>query len=669
MPYLDWNQRVFDRVFNADRKDRMTTVYVDEDIIHEWATEMGLGTVNSADSVKLFVDDCLRELGREPANIADYCDGAARAWANRGLKEVPLFMGMLGLLVLASGWGEGAGNLFYGRYWALTGSDKTGMIPRISDLQKVWRQLETFSYRNRYELGIYKVRTLAPAKVNVGVIVAQGVLRREDEKILKDIFYDEGSDANVEYADQHIRSWLDKHRGKLSSRAQRALDSVDNADYLVGRVREELEEWDGEPADSSNLMGRSRSFRRNAYLCLNRGMDGVPYAVVRLDFAGRSGDPESVTFAQEVVRYSAYSNGDAISTPLESVHVVSVDSTGPKPLADTLKLIIPADFQRFIGGEFKSEIPGNSYKYSIGAGVIRVFVDGAAYGVAGHVETFGLKPGYGHIVMYKDSEVADTVKAWCQKHADAHIDIRSLVPGFFTSSPFWKVYVIRANVPACEGARCDALKYEVRPLARFAGGLKLYRRGNKYLATMPPFVKLVSVHPVVCSINDGEEFLLDGPTFDLQGKIAVGASTLLFKEQVADGQESELNILLLDGAEWAKDSEGTTHTLVTPQQPTTDSFRGVLGCWKAAYSTEADADAFSEINPSWQHVDKGFFIPCVASETLRARIKIMADIQHKSFNIGKYAKWRALIDAGRLHPAFADQGTQKLWESFVLKSR
>jgi hypothetical protein len=647
----------------------MTTVYVDEDIIHEWATEMGLGTVNAADSLKLFVDDCLRELGRDPANIADYCDGAARAWANRGLKEVPLFMGMLGLLVLASGWGEGVGNLYYGRYWALTGSDKTGMIPRISDLQKVWRQLETFSSRNRYELGIYKVRTLAPAKVNVGVIVAQGVLRREDEKILKDVFYDEGADANVEYTDQHIRSWLDKHRGKLSSRAQRALDSAENADYLVGRVREELEEWDGEPADSSNLMGRSRSFRRNAYLCLNRGKEGVPYAVVRLDFAGRSGDPESVTFALEEIRYSAHSNGDAISTPLESVPVVSVDSTGPKPVPETLKLISPSDFQKFIGGEFKSEIPGNSYRYTIGSGAIRVFVDGAAYGVAGFVETFGLKPGYAHIVMYKDAEVVDAVKAWCQKYADTRTDMRSLIPSYFASSPFWKVYVIRPNVPACEGSRSDVLKYEVRPLARFAGGLKLYRRGNKYLATMPPLVKLFSTHPVVCSINDGEEFLLDGPTFDLQGKIAVGASKLIFKEQVADGQESELNILLIEGAEWAKDSEGTTHTSDAPQQPITDSFRGILGCWKAAYSTEADAEAWSEINPSWQHLDNGYFIPCVAPDTLRARIKIMADIQHKSFNIGKHAKWRALIDAGRLHPAFADQGTRKLWENFVFKSR
>ena len=83
MTYLDWNQRVFDRVFNADRKDRMTTVYVDEDIIHEWAMEMGLDTANPEVSVKIFVDDCLRELGGKPANIAEYCDRVSRAWANR----------------------------------------------------------------------------------------------------------------------------------------------------------------------------------------------------------------------------------------------------------------------------------------------------------------------------------------------------------------------------------------------------------------------------------------------------------------------------------------------------------------------------------------------------------------------------------------------------------
>ncbi len=667
MAYLDWNQRVFDRVFNADRKDRMTTVYVDEDIIHEWATESGLDTANPEVSVKIFVDDCLRELGGNPANIAGYCDRASRAWANRGLKDVPNFMGMLGLLVLASGWGEGSGHLYYGRYWTLTGSDREGMIPGIADLQNVWRQLEVFSSRKKYELGVYKVRTLAPAKVNVGVIVAQGVLRREDEKILKDIFYDEGADANVEYTDQHIRSWLDKHRAKLSSRAQRALDSVDNADYLIGRVREELEEWDGEPADSSNLMGRSRSFRRNAYLCFNRGKDGVPYAVVRLDFAGRSGDPESVMFGQEALRYSAYSNGDAISTPLESVPVVSVDSTGPRPVAEPLKLTIPADFQKFIGGEFKSEIPGNSYRYSVGSGPIRVFVDGAAYGVSGHVETFGLKPGYAHIVMYKEGEVIDAVKAWCQLHADARTDVRSLVPAYFTGSPFWRVFFIRANVPACEDGRSNVLKYEIRPLARFAGGLKLYRRGNKYLATMPPVVNLVSRHPVTCSINDGPEFDVQGVSLSLEGRLPLGASKLLLKEQVEDGQQSELNLTIFEVAEWVGEGAGSVKILSEVPRKAVDHFKGVLGCWKAAYSTDA-ADC-PEIKASWQNVNSDLLIPCVSSHVLAERIKGMSGIRHGSFTIGKHAAWRAVIDGGRLHPAFGSPGVKMLWDNFVKKSR
>jgi hypothetical protein len=511
---------------------------------------MGLGTVNSADSVRLFVQDCVRELGGNPADIANYCDRVATSWANFGLKEVPRFMGMLGLLVLASGWGEGAGNLYYGRYWALTGGKNSGMIPGITLLRRVWRQLETFSSRNRFELGIYKVRTLAPAKVNVGIIVAQGVLRREDEAVLKDIFYDEGADANVEYTDQHIRSWLDKHRGKLSSRAQRALDSSDNADYLIGRVREELEEWDGEPADSSSLMGQSRSFRRNAYLCLNRGSEGVPYAVVRLDFAGRSGDPESVTFAQDASSYAAFSNGDAISTPLESTPVVSVDTSGPKPLPVPLMLVKPADFQKFIGGEFKSEIPGNSYRYSVSSSSIRVFVDGAAFGVSGHIETFGLKPGYAHIVMYKEGEVVDAVKAWCQLHADTRVDVRALVPAYFADSPFWKVFALRPNVPACDVAQAKSLKYEIRPLARFAGGLRLYRRGNIYLAAMPPSVNLVSRHPVTCSINDGQDFVVDGLTLSLEGRLPLGASKIFLKEQIEGGQESELNLTISDVAEW-----------------------------------------------------------------------------------------------------------------------
>jgi hypothetical protein len=374
-----------------------------------------------------------------------------------------------------------------------------------------------------------------------------------------------------------------------------------------------------------------------------------------------------VTFGQEGVRYSAYSNGDAISTPLVSVPVVSVDSAGPKPVPETLKLITPADFQRFIGGEFKSEIPGNSYKYSIGAGAIRVFVDGAAYGVAGHVETFGLKPGYGHIVMYKDGDVVDAVKAWCQKYADTRIDIRSLVPGYFASSPFWKVFVIKPNVPACEDARSNALKYEVRPLARFAGGLKLYRRGNKYLATMPPSVNLVSRHPVTCSINDGQEFDVEGVTLSLEGRLPLGTSKLLLKEQVKDGQQSELNLTIFEVAEWANEGPGTLHSLSEVPRKAVDHFKGVLGCWKAAYSTDA-ADC-PEIKASWQNVNSDLLIPCVSSHVLAERIKGMSGIRHGSFTIGKHAAWRAVIDGGRLHPAFCSPSVKMLWDNFVRKSR
>jgi hypothetical protein len=388
---------------------------------------------------------------------------------------------------------------------------------------------------------------------------------------------------------------------------------------------------------------------------------------VRLDFAGRSGDPESVTFGQESVSYAAYSNGDAISTPLESVPVISIDNTGPKPVAESLKLRSPADFQKFIGGEFRSEIPGNSYRYSVSSGAIRVFVDGAAYGVSGHVETFGLKPGYAHIVMYKEGEVADAVKAWCQLHADTRVDVRSLVPAYFTSSPFWKVFVVRANVPACEDGRSNSLKYEIRPLARFAGGLRLYRRGNKYLVAMPPVVNLVSRHPVTCSINDGPEFIVEGFTLNLQGRLAPGTSKLVLKEQAQDGQQSELNLTLIEVAEWVGAGAGNAQTLNEPPRKAVDGFKGVLGCWRAAYSN--DADDCSDMKASWQNVEGDYLIPCVSAPLLAERVQGMTDVRHGAYTIGRHNAWRAVIDRGRLHPAFSNPGLKMVWDNFVKKSR
>lgn len=205
-------------------------------------------------------------------------------------------------------------------------------------------------------------------------------------------------------------------------------------------------------------------------------------------------------------------------------------------------------------------------------------------------------------------------------------------------------------------------------MARFAGGLKLYRRGNKYLAAVPPLVKLVSRHPVTCSINDGPEFVVEGTTLCLEERLKIGATKLSLKEQVVGGQEAELNLTLIEEAEWAKEGTGSVKNLGELPRKAVDDFKGVLGCLKAAYST--DAGDCEEMKASWQNVNGGLMIPCVSSQVLAERIRIMsADTKHISATFARQAAWRKIVDEGRLHPAFGSPTIKILWDNFVKKSR
>lgn len=668
MNYIQWNMRVFERVFNQERARKTTSVYIDENIIHAWALEMGMKSVTAEESCEIYVKDCLKELRGDAGSIARYCAGASRAWQRRGMEGAPDYMGMLALLVLASSWGEGSGHLFYGRYWKLTGTDQDGMIPEMESLRTCWKQLEIYSEKLNGENGIYKLRTLAPAKVNVGVIVAQGVLRPADEITLKDIFFEEGADANIDYSDQHIRTWLDKHRHKLTARAQRALENTDNADYLVTRVREELEGWDGDPADWAEQAGKLRTFKRNAYLCFNRDNSGHVFGAIRLDFSGRNGDPESVTLGNDSQILSASSNGDTVSTPLEVTPVANLDAE--RRPAEQLKLTESVHFQKYQSGELRSAQAGNTYKYTLNAADVRVFVEGAAYGLPGHVETFGLKPGYGHIVMYRHISATKDIIDWCASNSDSRVQLNKHVPTHFLQNPLWQVTAIRVNAPPCPSGRPTCLTYEVRPLARLTGGLKLYRSGNSYLVGHPPTVSINSTRETTYSINNEVPRKIVGNSLSLEELALKGTAKIIIKETGPDGKESELNLNLIEGSEWVKDRDGITRTVTEASPSTPDYFGGFLGGRKAAFTI--DPDECDLAKACWSLTIEKQAIPCAPLPSIKIRTGYMDGGQTRCgplSNPSNDKKWRNAIDMGALHPIFKNNITAELWKNFSAKSR
>ena len=667
MSYKQWNQLVFERVFDQDRARKTTSVYIDENIIYTWAVEMGLNPVSAEDACEMYVNDCIKELRGDSSKIAKYCADSARIWQNREMEGKPDYMGMLALLVYSSAWGEGSGHLFYRRYWNLTKTNRSGMIPGMEDLRECWKQLEKYSEKLNWEYGIYKLRTLAPSMVNVGVIVAQGVLRPSDEIVLKDIFFEEGADANIDYSDQHIRSWLNKYHHRLSTRAQRALDNPDNADYLISRVREELEEWDGDPADWASQVGNSKTFKRNAFLCFNRDNNGQVYGTIRLDFSGRSGEPESVTMANDSQIMLASSNGDIVSTPLEIAPVANLDAE--RQPSEQLRLTESAHFQKYQSGEFRTTQAGNTYRYALNHADIRVFVDGAAFGLSGYIETFGLKPGFRHIVMYRDISATEDIKNWCEANSDSHIQLRKNVPSHFLDNPLWKVTAICENAPACASRRNDCLTYEVRPLARPNGGLKLYRTGNSYLIGSPPLIVINSTREVTYAINNGEVKTVNGTSLSLDDLNLRGRIKITFKEAGSDGKESEINLTMIEGAEWSKDRDGAINTPTVGLKSAPDDFGGFLGGRKAAYTMKTEECDL--VKACWSLTKANRAIPCAPIPSIKIRIGYMDGGQTRCgpLSPANDKVWRNKIDAATLHPVFAQKITQEQWRAFIAKSR
>ena len=657
--YKKWNELIFRKIFNEENANKAVSIYVDEDMIHGWAREMCLNTSNPDQSVRVFVDDCIKKLGGESSNIAKFCDQKCKYWKTSKFKETPEFIGMLALLVYSSGWGDDLAHSFYPRFWRLVGVQRTSPIPSIELLRDVWKALEQYSKNKEFNLGIYKYRTLAPSKVNVGTIVAQGVLTSSDCRVLCDIFFDEGADANVVYSNQHIQIWLTKHERKLSPRARRALSSPDNKEYLIERVREELEDWDGEPRPESEVIGKSRKFERRAFLCFNKAEDGTVYAAIRLDFTGKSEDAEILNFNDK--SYIAHSNGDAISTPLEAIQQTSID-TDISPGSSLIKLQSPRDFQGHLGAIFRSNLTGNTYSYDLNNNNIRVFVDGMAFGLTGYIEVFGLKPGYKHLVLFKENEMPDNIKNWCNINSDQATDARRVVPTFFTENPLWKVCSIKANVKPCE-TNISCLQYEVKPLARLHGGLRLYRRGNIYLANIPPGIVVNSRHPVDCAIDDGAPFKFDLNILLNELKNKTGRVKILLKEQVDDGRESELNFTLQAGAEWSFDCPGSSSTISSAIISPPNKFKAFIGRLQAAHTN--DFDEFEDVRACWSFIDGGFVMPCTTLTTIKSRLDTrMSGIRFKNFSVSRVGEWRLAINNAKLHPVFSTPKIQEVWNKF-----
>ncbi len=401
--YLEWNELIFKKIFNEENAGRAVSVFVDGRLLNEWAEELGDGKLTGEQGSIMFAKACKDFISGRPDTVAKRIASMSKSWKAGGfsIDQPPNFVGLLALLVLASSWGgtRHQANKYYGRYWEMMGdADEDAMISDIYEVRHAWSALQEWTQSNEGALGVFKVRTLAPAFKNYGVIIAQGLLRPSDEMELRTLFYDFGAERDLDYPDTTLLAWFGERRGRFSPRAQAAYDSEANRDLFLERIRQELEMWDGEPADVGDLVGRSRSLKKQAFLCLTSKPE--PGFTIRVDLSSRDGDPDVLGYRDangESINLKAPSDGSTISLNLKQTFI-NDGLTAQKP-DQVFHIKTAASLSHFLASSLASTRQGSSDTYKPAGGDLKVLAKLPSVSMTDYVEVTTLRRNVKHVLM------------------------------------------------------------------------------------------------------------------------------------------------------------------------------------------------------------------------------------------------------------------------------
>jgi hypothetical protein len=470
--YLEWNELIFKKIFNEENAGRPVSIFVDGQLLNDWAEELGAGKQSGDQGSVIFANACKAFLSGRPDTVAKRISSMAKSWKVSGfdMAQPPNMIGLLALLVLASSWGGAKyqANKYYGRYWDMMGDlGKDSMIPDIPEVINAWNALQEWTQASEGIFGFFKVRTLAPAFKYFGIIIAQSLLRPTDEMKLRTMFYEEGAEREFDYPDATFLAWFEKHKkiDDFSPRAQAAFDSEGNRDLFLERLRQEFEMWDGEPADAGDLGGRMRNLSRHAFLCLVDKPE--PSFTVRVDLSSRAGEPDvlELPFGKDkpALNLKAPSNGSALSLPLRQIFINDGLST---QRADEVYLIRSAAvLSHFLASKLTTSRQGAGDTYEPMRGEIRLLAKIPAVSLTDYVEVTNLRRNIKHVLLVSCNHPdLGRIETWARRFPGAPSEADRYRPAFLAQTK-WKYISLSENVREIEGAGLDQLKFERKRIA------------------------------------------------------------------------------------------------------------------------------------------------------------------------------------------------------------
>ena len=681
--YKKWNELIFRKIFNEDNANRAVSIYVDGDLLDSWYNEL-VGLDSKHANVKgaaHFIESCKDFLLREPKDIAVRISMSSRDWKNKGFNvdSAPTFIGLLALLVLASSWDSKRffALSFYPRYWDMMAQpEKETMIPYIQDVRNAWSALQEWTESNNSLQGSFRVRTLSTTKKNFGIIIAQGLLRPDDEMELRNIFFEFGADKQLDYPDETLLAWISEKKGKLSSRAQAAFESVPNRELFLERIKQELEMWNGEPADAGDLSNRVRSLRKQAFLCLVDKPE--PCFTVRVDLSSRDGDPDIFKFTERdgtQINLKAPSDGSPLSLPLKQVFIN--DGVSDKRTDEVYRINSSAGLTYFLERTLSSTYHGSSDStgssdttYRFSGSNLRVFAKVPAISLTDYIEVNSLRRNLKHILMVDVLHPElQRIESWATRFAPASkIELEKYTAKFMEQTR-WKLISIGENVREIDGAGLPQLRFERKKIGKLEGGLRFFGSGNKYFKNLPPKLCFDTVYPVRVKI--GPKIIeVNNPSIplELESSLSAGYNQIYLEELRTDGIEpetAEIELSLHDSADWAPEGPGKWSN-ESDLPLTTSSKPLLLGC---STGEILPSDKSEDLNATWIVYSSSqgakLAIPCANLLACKNRIKKI-NSDYKFLYEGRVPppnlklEWLRTLRESNLHPLIKDNPESKI---------
>lgn len=675
--YLQWNELIFKKIFNEENAGRAVSIFVDGQLLNEWGEELGAGRLAGDEGSMLFARSCKAFLSNTPDEVAKRISNMAISWKKGGfdLTQAPKFTGLLALLVLASSWGgtRHQANRYYGRYWEMMEvPDEDSMISGIYEVRHAWHALQDWTQSNDGAYGVFKVRTLAPHFKNYGVIIAQGLLRPSDEMELRTLFYDFGAERDLEYPDTTLLAWFGERRGKFSPRAQAAYDSETNRDLFLERIRQELEMWDGEPADVGDLVGRSRSLRKQAFLCLTNKPE--PSFTIRVDLSSRDGDPDVLGFCDvggEPMNLKAPSDGSTISLNLRQTFI-NDGVTAQKP-DQVFHIKSAASLSHYLASSLASTRQGSSDTYKPAGGDLKVLAKIPAVDMTDYVEVTTLRRNVKHVLMVNmyHPELSK-IEGWAKRFMDSSSEPEKYRPSFIGQTK-WKLFFLADNVREFEGAGIPQLRFERKKIARLSGGLRFFGSGNKYLKNAIPGLIFETIYPIQLRLGSTLLDITDtSKELNLTGMLSLGHNTIELREVTPAGitaETAEITLSLHEHAEWTPQGSGHWRKDTENLQNLTSAVT-LIGCRTGEM---LHVDSCEDLSATWSLHASGPFskiaIPCANLTACEKRIeKQISDLFLQQNGLkpprNMQLSWLRTLREAKPHPlVMRRRESVKIWES------